>query len=58
MRLLMLLVLMLPALRFGSEQDKRFFEAQQVLAEQGNANGQNNLGLMYDYGGCVPKDDK
>ena len=54
----MLLVLMLPALRFGSEEDKRFFEAQQVLAEQGNANGQNNLGLMYDYGGCVPKDDK
>lgn len=34
MRLLMLLVLMLPILSFGSEEDKRFFEEQQVLADQ------------------------
>ena len=35
MRLLMLLVLLLPALSFGSpESEKRRFEEQEVLAEQ------------------------
>jgi len=58
MRLLMLLVLMLPVLSFGSEEDKRFFEEQQVLADQGNASAQYNLALMYDTGEGVPKDDK
>ena len=58
MRLLMLLVLMLPVLSFGSEEDKRLFEEQQVLAEQGVANAQYSLGLMYDNGRGVPEDDK
>ena len=58
MRLLMLLVLMLPVLSFGSEEDKRFFEEQQVLADQGNAFAQHNLGSMYDFGQGVPKDHK
>ena len=29
-----------------------------VLAEQGNAKAQYNLGLMYDNGEGVPEDDK
>jgi uncharacterized protein len=45
-------------LRFGSpEEDKRLFEETQVLAEQGYAYAQNNLGLMYDLGEGVPKDN-
>jgi len=58
MRLLMLLVLLFPVLSFGSEEDKRWFKEQQVLAEQGNASAQFNLGLMYSLGTGVPKDDK
>ena len=58
MRLLMLLVLMLPILSFGSEEDKRLFEEEQVLAEQGNARAQYFLGLMYNEGKGVPKDQK
>ena len=58
MRLLMLLVLMLPVLSFGSEEDKRRFKEEQVLADQGNASAQFNLGLMYSLGTGVPKDDK
>ena len=30
----------------------------ELLAEQGNANSQNNLGELYDYGWGVPKDDE
>ena len=58
MRLLMLLVLMLPVLSFGSDVYKRLFEEQQVLAEQGDANAQHGLGLMYSNGTGVLKDDK
>jgi uncharacterized protein len=58
MRLLMLLVLLFPHLSFGSEENKRFFEEQQVLADQGDAFAQFNLGVMYDYGQVFPKDDK
>ena len=57
MRLLMLLVLMFPVLSFGSEEAKRLFEEQQVLAEQGLAFAQYNLGLMYATGEGVPKDN-
>ena len=58
MRLLMLLVLLLPALSFGSESDKQLFRERQVLAEQGDAVAQYNLGVMYRIGRGVPKDDK
>jgi len=66
MRLLMLLVLLFPVLSFGSEADNRWFEEQQLLAEQGNAFAQYNLALMYGKGEGegegegegVPKDDK
>ena len=58
MRLLMLLVLLLPILSFGSEEDKRFFEEKQVLAEQGDAFAQHSLGLLYAIGEGVPKDQK
>ena len=58
MRLLMLLVLMLPILSFGSEEDKRRFKEKQVLAEQGEANAQYLLGAMYSLGKGVPKDYK
>tara|TARA_B110000977_G_scaffold170989_1_gene222165 strand:- start:23 stop:295 length:273 start_codon:yes stop_codon:yes gene_type:complete len=54
----MLLVLMLPVLSFGSEAVKRLFEEEQVLAEQGNARAQYFLGLMYNEGKGVPKDQK
>ena len=60
MRLLMLLVLLFPVLSFGSEADNRWFEEQQLLAEQGNAFAQYNLALMYGKGEGegVLKDDK
>jgi uncharacterized protein len=58
MRLLMLLILMLPALSFGSEEDNRWFEEQQAFAERGEANAQFSLGNMYRNGEGVPKDDK
>ena len=58
MRLLMLLVLMLPILSFGSEEDKRRFEEKKVLAEQGDAMAQLLLGIRYRNGTGVPKDDK
>ncbi len=73
MRLLMLLVLLLPVLSFGSlkeefsdmlgrinaEIDRRKNnEILQVLAEQGVANAQHNLGVMYSKGYGVPEDDK
>lgn len=56
----MLLVLLFPALSFGSEEDNRWFEEQQLLAEQGNAFAQYNLALMYGKGEGegVPKNDK
>ena len=37
---------------------KRLFEEEQVLAEQGNARAQYFLGLMYNEGKGVPKDQK
>tara|TARA_B110000305_G_C19035619_1_gene445800 strand:+ start:375 stop:584 length:210 start_codon:yes stop_codon:yes gene_type:complete len=58
MGLLMLLVLLFPVLSFGSEEDNRWFEEQQLLATQGNAFAQYNLALMYRKGEGVPKDDK
>ena len=33
------------------------FDAVKKAAEQGHADAQYNLGLMYDYGGGVPEDD-
>ena len=58
MRLLMLLVLLFPVLSFGSEEDKRRFKEQKVLAEQGVAKAQSNLGVMYFNGMGVSKDQK
>ena len=58
MRVLLLLVLLLPALSFGSEEDKRLFEETQVEANQGHAYAQFNLGVMYANGEGVPEDDK
>ena len=58
MRVLTLLVLLFPVLSFGSEEDKQWFEAQQVEANQGVASAQYNLGVMYANGEGVPKDDK
>ena len=59
MRVSMLLILLFPVMSFGSpESDRRWFEAQEVLADQGNAKAQYNLGLMYDLGKGVPEDDK
>ena len=59
MRVSMLLILLFPVMSFGSpESDRRWFEAQEVLADQGNAKAQDNLGLMYDLGEGVPEDDK
>ena len=49
---------MLPILSFGSEEDKRRFEAKKVLAEQGDAMAQLFLGIRYSNGTGVPKDDK
>ena len=52
------LALLLPVLSFGSsEEDKRLFEDTEVKAEQGDAEAQYNLGLMYDFGEGVPEDD-
>ena len=58
MRGLMLLLLFLPVLSFGSESDKQFIEATQVKADQGNAEARYWLGGMYDLGIGAPKDDK
>ena len=33
------------------------FEETKALAEQGNAQAQNNLGFMYDHGEGVPEND-
>lgn len=58
MRGLMLLLLFLPVLSFGSESDKQFIEETQVEADQGNAEARYWLGGMYDLGIGAPKDDK
>ena len=40
-----------------AEQElRRLFEADHVVAEQGDARAQNNLGVMYDDGRGVPQD--
>ncbi|HIE87808.1 MAG TPA: sel1 repeat family protein, partial [Gammaproteobacteria bacterium] len=54
-----LLALLIPATSFGaSEEDKRWFEETQVEANQGDADAQYLLGLMYANGRGVPQDDK
>jgi len=50
----MLLVLLLPRLSFGSEEDKQYFEEMQMLAEQGDVVAQ----FLFRNGEGVPKDDK
>ena len=57
MRGLMLLLLFLPVLSFGSESDKQFIEETQVEADQGNAEARYWLGGMYGKGQGVPKDN-
>ena len=59
MRLLMLLVLLFPVLSFGSpESEKRWFEKTQVLAAQGSAVAQLDLGNMYYMGRPATRDEK
>ena len=65
MRLLMLLVLLLPVLSFGSPDSqevqrflKQMFEENKVEAEQGDANAQYTLAIKYVNGWGVPKDEK
>ena len=43
---------------WGQESSEvRFFKSTRKKAEQGNADAQNRLGWMYDYGRGVPQDD-
>jgi TPR repeat protein len=53
MKKLLLLLLLLPALAFAQSD----FEETKALAEQGNADAQYNLGLIYDLGNGVPEND-
>ena len=46
-------LLLLPALAFAQSD----FEETKALAEQGNADAQYNLGLIYDLGNGVPEND-
>ena len=59
MRVLVLLILLLPVLSFGSpESEKQWFEKTQVLAAQGSAVAQLDLGNMYYMGRPAPQDVK
>ena len=58
MRLLMLLVLLLPALSFGSEKEERLFEETLVEASQGDADALFRLAVMLENGIGAPKDGK
>jgi hypothetical protein len=68
MRLLMILILFLPFMSFGSPDSqevlsgnsmlKQIFEENKVEAEQGNADAQYSLAMKYVNGWGVPKDEK
>mgnify|MGYP003639806128 FL=1 len=50
MKHIILLMILLTSIAFASE-----FNDTKKLAEQGDAEAQNNLGVMYNYGNGVPE---
>ena len=54
MRIIVFVLLMLPAVLFAQESD---FDATKSLAEQGDVNAQFDLGAAYDFGEGVAEND-
>ena len=57
MKKTLLFVLALAVIPVGVDAQSRLAEVQRALAEEGGAEDQFNLGLMYAEGRGVPEDD-